>query len=367
MENQSMRPPLVTISTQTEENKNYGKGRDLNQQDLHPQIFSLSNDRERMPDYRKHLTKEFGEEFLAEATNQDRSLTPIIKMVRDKHWDSLKKTNKYFRSLRKDLAVTETGCMLYDNKLFFPTNLKQFVVDAIHQTHPGQACMLSLGNLVWFPCMHRCLTSKAQACEECTKQGKNLKAILPNQNLGKLPLFSGPNEKLQMQFAGPIPFKNHIDNYYILVSADRYSKLPTAKVYNNCEASTSIESLEEYCRFHGIPRSIRCDQAQAIKSRNFNVYCKDNNIKLILAPAGDHRETGMVERLIQTKKRNRCNDNRWSSEDISTIIANIIQSIRFIPNRITKIAPFEAHFGRKPNTALSNIVTKPNKTCHINN
>ena len=51
----------------------------------------------------------------------------------------------------------------------------------------------------------------------------------------------------------------------------------------------------------------------------------------------------------------------WSSEDISTIVANIIQSIRLIPNRITKIAAFEAHFGRKPNTALSNIVTKPSK------
>ena len=34
---------------------------------------------------------------------------------------------------------------------------------------------------------------------------------------------------------------------------------------------------------------------------------------------------------------------------------------KLIPNRITKITPFEANFGRKPNTALSNIVTKPTK------
>ena len=69
-----------------------------------------------MPDYRKHLSKVFGEEFLAEATKQDRSLTPIIKMDRKKDWDSLKKTNTYFHSLPKDLSATETGCMLYDNK-----------------------------------------------------------------------------------------------------------------------------------------------------------------------------------------------------------------------------------------------------------
>ena len=123
-----------------------------------------------MPGYRKHLSQVFGEEFLAEATRQDRTLTPIIKMIRDKDWETLRKSNKYFYSLRKDLAVTSSGCMLYDNKLVIPSNLKQFVIDAIHQTHPGQAGMLSLGNLVWFPCIHRSLTSKAQACEECTKQ-----------------------------------------------------------------------------------------------------------------------------------------------------------------------------------------------------
>ena len=72
----------------------------------------------------------------------------------------------------------------------------------------------------------------------------------------------------------------------------------------------------------------------------------------------------MVERLIQTIQRKlgvMAIDPLWSSEDITTIVSNIIQNIRLIPNRITKITPFEAHFGRKPNTALSNIVTKPTK------
>ena len=256
-----------------------------------------------MPDYRKHLAKVFGEEFLEEATKQDRSLTPIIKMIRDRHGGSLNKTNKYFHSLRKDLAVIDTVCMLYDNKLVIPRNLEQLFIDAIHQTHPGQAGMLSLVNLFWFPCIHRSLTSKAQSFGECTKQGKNLNSILPKQDSGTLPLLSEPNEELQMDFAGPILFKNYTDNYYILVSVDRFSRFPTAQVCKNCDVSTAIEYMEEYCRFHGIPRSKRCDQAQAFKSRDFNVYCKDNNIKLILAPAGDHRATGVGERLIQTIKQ----------------------------------------------------------------
>ena len=242
MDRSSSRPPLITISTQTDDTDSTGKGREPMQPELHPEIFSLRNTTNK-PDYRKRLAKAFGEEFLAEATKQDKSLTPVIRMIKDGDWENLKKSKKYFYSLRKDLSVTESGCMLYDNNLVIPTNLKQLVIDSIHQTHPGQAGTLSSGNLVWFPSIYRSLTSKAQACDECTKQGKNLKSIIPKRNLGKLPKFSEPNEALQMDFAGPIPFRNHTDNYYILVSVDRYSRFPTAQVYKNCDASTPVEYL----------------------------------------------------------------------------------------------------------------------------
>ena len=55
MENQPTRPPLVTISTQTEDNDNIGKGREPIQPDLHAQNFPLRSNSERMPDYRKQL------------------------------------------------------------------------------------------------------------------------------------------------------------------------------------------------------------------------------------------------------------------------------------------------------------------------
>ena len=91
-------------------------------------------------------------------------------------------------------------------------------------------------------------------------------------------------------------------------------------------------------------------------------YSKNKNIKLILASAGDHRGTGMVERLIQTLKR--CLavldiDPMWSSETLNARIASVIENIRLIPNKTAKVTPFEAHFGRKPNTELSNMLTKP--------
>ena len=52
----------------------------------------------------------------------------------------------------------------------------------------------------------------------------------------------------------------------------------------------------------------------------------------------------------------------WPNTDLDQIVTKIIQSIRLILNSVTKIRPFEAHFGRPPNTELSNNIIKPNKT-----
>ena len=110
-----------------------------------------------------------------------------------------------------------------------------------------------------------------------------------------------------------------------------------------------------------MPRNLRCDQAQAFKSRQFEIFCNDNNIILILAPAGDHRAAGMTERLIQTIKRllsvlNK--DIKWSQITLADKVSEIIQEKKFIPNTATKIAPYTAHFDRKINTPFLSITTK---------
>ena len=173
---------------------------------------------------------------------------------------------------------------------------------------------------------------------------------------------SEPNGEIQMDSAGPIA--NNIKDTYILVTKNRYSRYPHAETYTNCDTDTAMSYLKEYIKFHGIPRSVRCDQAQAFKAKNFEIFCKDNKIRLILAPTGDHRGTGMVERLIQTKKRRleAINvDTNWSKEALASKLSAIIENRKLIPNTTKKITPFEAHFGKKPNNQTSNIVTHPNK------
>ena len=91
-----------------------------------------------------------------------------------------------------------------------------------------------------------------------------------------------------MDFAGPIPFKINTLN------VDRHSQFPHAETYSNCDTNTAIEDSENYCKLHGIPRSIRCDQSQAFKAKETKIFCKNKYIELMLAPASDHRGTGVV-------------------------------------------------------------------------
>ena len=135
-----------------------------------------------------------------------------------------------------------------------------------------------------------------------TASTKVKKPIIARNILGALTELREPNKEIQMDFAGPIPFKNSTQNNYILVTVDRLSRFPHAETFNNCDTNTAIEYLESYCKLHEIPRSIKFDQAQAFKSEEFELFCKNKNIKLIRAPAGDHRGTVMVEYLTQTIK-----------------------------------------------------------------
>ena len=154
-----------------------------------------------------------------------------------------------------------------------PATPRQLVLDSLHQTHPGQTGMLSLADLAWFPQIHRDVTTKAQPCGDCIKKDKHLKPILPKQSLGTLPKLTEPNEEVQLAFAGPIPFREHKQNCYILVSVDRLTRFPHAQVFKDCDTQTALTCLEEYCQFHGMPRSIRCDQAKAFKARDFKNFC----------------------------------------------------------------------------------------------
>ena len=104
---------------------------------------------------------------------------------------------------------------------------------------------------------------------------------------------------------------------------------------------------------------MRLDQATCLVGKQGTNYCNENNINIIDAPVGDHRAIGLMERMIQTKKRRLSCMKAENKDTFSTskAIKQIISALRLTKQKTTKTTPFEAHFGRPANTPLRNIST----------
>ena len=90
---------------------------------------------------------------------------------------------------------------------------------------------------------------------------------------------------------------------YFLAAIDRFSNYPTAYIYDKGNGPNVFKFLDMYIEIHGIPRSIRLDQAKCLVGDQVKTFCNKNNIDTIEAPVNDHRAIGLVERLVQTVKK----------------------------------------------------------------
>ena len=328
----------------------------------HPaECQAISMEEEDVPLFRKNLRKALNVEFIAAATKRDRNLQPLINMVRQQKWDQIKACyGPYFYNVRDRLSV-RNNVLLYDDRVVIPKQLRQIMLDSIHLTHPGQGGMLEAAKHIWYPYLHRDIVTAAQNCKECRAKGKNLRVISGRKHFTSLDAVVEPNEEIQLDFAEPLPDENNKD-VYILVGVDRFSRFPSAKIVANNKADTIIKFMQTHFVNHGVPRNIRCDQAQGFRAKKFMIYCKSKNIKLIFAPVDDHRSMGMVERLIRTLKTRlsimKINKNNTPYK-LASDVAELIKTLRITPHATTKNTPFEAHYGRKPNTPLTNICTTP--------
>ena len=118
--------------------------------------------------------------------------------------------------------------------------------------------------------------------------------------------------------------------------------------------------MQRFISISGVPRRLRCDQAQKFRAKKLQLFCHTNNIKLLFAPVEDHRAIGVVEGMIQTLKRRLAVmiiDKTNTTYKLASDVAKNIKTLRITPHSVTKNSPFEAHMRRTPNTPLSNVAT----------
>ena len=205
----------------------------------------------------------------------------------------------------------------------------------------------------FWPRMMEAIQKKCESCLPCKVSGKNIKPNIPSTETKSLPPLNNPNEEIQMDFIGPITENNR--RFYILLSMDRYSKWPAASFCLSRDGETAVKFLEQYIQLNGIPKTIRSYRATAFTGRLFRDFCKKHYIKLIYGTTYKHTPTGLVERGVRTLKENLLTNTK-AGERFGKALDMSLDVMRKTPHTRLKKSAFELHYGRKPNTEISNLL-----------
>ena len=290
--------------------------------------------------------------LLVDETARDIKILNTIAAIKKQQLESIFYP---YRPHRLHLS-TRFGLLFYNDKIVIPKNMRSTIIAMLHQGHISTAKMDQLAEAFWWPGIHREIQEKAETCPSCRAAGKNIITQIPSTEKNKLEISTGPNQEIQLDFAGPIKSKTPGD-VNILVAVDRFSKWPTAQVCGNPDTRTVLKFLTKYFTDNGTPQCIRIDNGSCFKSNELKKFCNDENIKRIRCTPNLHG-TGLVERVIRTIKsltRAKMADGLKFEDSVQLAI----KTIRQTPHSRLNMTPFQMHLGRKPRTALTNLIGKP--------
>ena len=205
-----------------------------------------------------NLTKLFDRSLLAELISEDAWMDRLRRVIERNDLHSFELMGPYTNPIWHQLSVVD-DCILVDNRLAVPGQLRQAVLKKIRRGHPGQEAMLDVSKYLWWPHMHKDIVNLAEECRSCTRYGNNAKYIIPKNASKPLPLLTQPGQEVHLDYAGPL--EDYKGKYiYLLVAIDRYSKFPSVKITKSTGGKSSTKFLRSYIDIHGIPESIRTDQ-----------------------------------------------------------------------------------------------------------
>ena len=97
---------------------------------------------------------------------------------------------------------------LYRQKIAIPNVLREVFIDDLRASQTGTWGMLCMATPCWLPCMNREFIVRSTKCEPCSAFSKNLKSKTPAKQLQLHISFAESNQKIRIDFGGPICDEN---------------------------------------------------------------------------------------------------------------------------------------------------------------
>ncbi|KAJ8735710.1 hypothetical protein PYW07_007330 [Mythimna separata] len=268
-------------------------------------------------------------------SNEDLEIQKVKEGVNERKWDA---AVKCYKLIENELCFHE-GILLRGTKIVIPKVLRDRVLSAAHEGHPGIVAMKArLRTKVWWPRYDQDVERMVKSCKGCTL------VSVPNapHPLKRRELPSHPWVDIAIDLLGPLP-----SNDYLLVVVDYYSRYQEIKICRDISSKEMIKLLREVFSRLGYPVSLMADNGKQFVSEQFKSFCKENDIKLYHSVPYWPQQNGEVERQNRSilKRLRICqaeNKIHWreSLVDYLTMYNNT-------PHTVTGKTPAELFFQRK--------------------
>lgn len=236
-----------------------------------------------------------------------------------------------------------------------PRGMRHQIVRAAHDELGHFALEKTLQRLCrhyWFPKMREYVEKYIASCIQCLfnkhKDGRKEGFLHP------IPKNPEPMKWIHIDHLGAFP-KSKNGNCYIISLVDAFTKFTFIRAVRTTKAKYVIEFLKDIFSVHGLPSTIVSDQGSAFTSKNFKLFCQQNNIKHVLNAVATPRANGQVERLnrsiLSALMTTTLEEDLWDQK-----VRQVQLALNNTVNKSTGKTPSQLMFGSEPRTGTDAIL-----------
>lgn len=273
-------------------------------------------------------------EEIIRCSREDQEIMKVKEGIYGNKWDD---GVKNYRLFENELCFYE-GLLLRGTKIVIPNKLRNQVLMAAHEGHPGIVLMKSrLRSKVWWPRYDKDAETLVKSCRGCTLvSGPN-----PPNPLKRRELPHEPWVDIAIDLMGPLPSGD-----FILVAIDYFSRYKEIKITKKISSADVIKILKEIFSRLGNPKTVTADNGKQFSSEEFKHFCKDRNIVLYNTIPYWPQQNGEVERqnrdILKRLKISQVEKTDWRAA-----LEEYLVMYNSTPHSVTGKSPSELFFKRQ--------------------
>ncbi|XP_053601232.1 uncharacterized protein K02A2.6-like isoform X1 [Plodia interpunctella] len=242
-----------------------------------------------------------------------------------------------YKIIQSELCFNDE-ILLRGTRIVIPNNLRQKVLEAAHEGHPGIVAMKArLRTKVWWPRIDKDVECVVKSCRGCTLVSNPT----PPHPMKRRVLPDEPWVDVAVDFLGPLPSRD-----YLLILVDYYSRYKEIKVMRSITTGDTIKVLKEIFSRLGYPATLTCDNGSQFSSEEFKNYCIECGIIIYNTIPYWPQMNGEVERqnrdVLKRLKISQAEEKNWKEE-----IFRYLMMYNSTPHSVTGKSPSELFFKRQ--------------------